>query len=124
MMTLKAMHTNTKMVFAQSSKDVKSDRYLSHITCSHYGSKSQHAKDCSKQENYMLTTVMCDENDDTEVEEHIFHQVGSNILSRDLLLLDNHNTVDQFVNSKYLTNISNVDQQITVYCNTRSKATN
>ena len=69
----------------------------------------------------MHTTVM--DKEEREVEEHIFHQVATSVLRKEWLLLDNQSMVDQFVNAKYLTNISTAEQLMTVYCNTRHVTT-
>ena len=122
-MTQKATNNNTETVLAQSSKGIgmKPDWDLGHNTCFHCGSKGHYAKDCKMEESYMHTVVTSDKYEYTEVDEHIFHQVGNNILSKDW---HNQSTVDQFVNSKYLTSISNVDQPMTVYCNAGNATTN
>ena len=59
------------------------------------------------------------ENDDEESkysnEEHSFNQSINSTLCRDWLLLDNQNICIQFVNPKYLKNISTVEKMMTVY---------
>ena len=74
----------------------------------------------------MHTTVAGDENEDIkeEAEEYIFHQGGNDIMSRDWLLLDNQSIMDQFVDPKYLTNVSKGEWEMTVSCNVGSSTTN
>ena len=40
------------------------------------------------------------------------------------LLLNNRSNIDQFVNSKYLKNISTIKQKMAVYCNEGKSSTN
>ena len=70
--------------------------------------------------------VCIDAHDDynyNDSEEHIFHKIGGNNLSKHLVLLDNQSTFDQFVNASYLTNIHSVTTPIMVYCNAFSTST-
>ena len=78
-------------------------------------------KEIPAKTNYMNTT-MRDESHEEKNEkgsgEHSFHQMGAGNNRKDGVKLDNQNTLDQFVNAKYLTNIHTVKQQpIMVYCN-------
>ena len=57
-------------------------------------------------------------------DKHIFLQTSSEYLSKDLFLLYNQGTLDQFINNKYLTNIHKVVTPITVFCNVGYTSTN
>ena len=87
--------------------------------------KGHYARNCGRKNNEQLhTTFAYSSNDDSEGVEHIFHQSIMGILSNTWLLLDNQSSVDQFMNPKYLRDISTVEKSIYAYCNAGKPSTN
>ena len=52
---------------------------------------------------------------DKEEAQHMFPQAVKGVLSRDWLLLNNQNMVDQFIYPGYLKNINSIDKQEHVF---------
>ena len=117
----------TEVVFAQTTTDKRTDQTTTNVMSYHCRQIGHYAKDSPKRRSYMNTTNTG--NDHNEInkksnKEHIFHQTGSEHLSKDWLLLDNQSALDQFTNDKYLTNIHTVKTYITAFCNVGNSSTN
>ena len=106
-----------EVVFAQPNPTKQSENSKSDITCYHCGKNGHYAKNCPQKANYMNATVgdiKLDVGSDNDHDEHIcHHNVGDN-LNKHLVLLDNQSTLDQFVNTEYLTGIHTFLIPITV----------